>query len=104
MKLDLFKASEGCEDPLGGAIEGGIAGAKIGKFVFLLIAGLGLVLFYVLKFLLPYIIKLLAVLVPILWAGLLQICRWIAWVVECGIAALKSIADKQQNPADKSAH
>ena len=103
MKLDLFKASEGCEDPLGGAIEGGIAGAKIGKFVFLLIAGLGLVLFYVLKFLLPLIIRFLAFALPILWAVLVQICRWIAWVMECGIAALKSHAAKQQNPADKSA-
>lgn len=101
--MNRLLKQDGPDDFVGAGFEGAVAGFQIGKIVFLILAGVGLVLFYVLKFLLPYIIKLLAVLVPILWRLLVQICRWISWAVECGISALKSCAAKQQNPADKSA-
>ena len=101
--MNRLLRQDGDGDFVGAGIEGAVAGFQIGKIAFLIISGMGIALFYVLKFLLPLIIRFLAFALPILWAVLVQICRWIAWVVEYGIAALKSHAAKQQNPADKSA-
>jgi hypothetical protein len=100
--MSLLK-QDGPDDIVGAGIQGAIAGFQIGKIAFLVIAGAGIVLFHVFKFLLPIIIRFLAFVLPILWRLLAQICRWISWAVECGIAALKSCAAKQQNPAEKSA-
>jgi hypothetical protein len=87
--MSLFK-QDGPDDFVGAGIQGAIEGAQIGKIVFLIIAGVCMVAFVVLKFLLPIIIRLLAFVLPILWRLLVQFCRWGYQAAASGIAALKA--------------
>jgi len=89
--MSLLK-QDGPDDVLGAGIQGAIEGWQIGKIVFLIIAGVCMVLFYVLKFLLPLIIRFLAFVIPILWRLLVKACRWGFKAGASAFAALKSRA------------
>lgn len=87
--MKLFK-QDGDNDVLGAGIEGVTSGYQIGKFVALVFMAIGIVLFYILKFLLPLIIRFLAFVLPILWRLLVQGGRWAAKALAAGIATMKA--------------
>lgn len=56
----------------------------------LAIAVIGIALFYVLKFVIPLVIRFLAFVLPILWRLLGQVCRWCVSAAAAGISAMKA--------------
>lgn len=87
--MKLFK-QDGDHDVLGAGIEGATAGWQIGKLVALVFMAIGIALFYVLKFVLPLVIRFLAFVVPILWRLFVQGGRWAVKALAAGIATMKA--------------